>query len=105
MARAAPRLTSPTCTPGARSSLPGAGWIGLDPHLRPLCRRRPFAAGLHADPPSSAAPISGAVDECEVEFGHEMVVTRVWEAPRVTKPLQREPVAQVLQLGERSTPS
>ena len=26
-----PRTTSPTCTPGARCIIPGAGWVGLDP--------------------------------------------------------------------------
>ncbi|MFO1227510.1 DUF2126 domain-containing protein [Roseateles sp.] len=80
--------------------LPGAGWIGLDPtsglfagegHLPLACTPQP----------SSAAPISGAVDECEVEFGHEMVVTRVWEAPRVTKPYSESQWQQVLQLGEQ----
>ena len=36
--------------------------------------------------PSSAAPVSGAVDECEVEFSHHMQVTRIHEDPRVTLP-------------------
>ena len=36
--------------------------------------------------PSSAAPISGGVDECETEFEFDMTVTRVHESPRVTLP-------------------
>jgi len=32
------------------------------------------------------APITGMVEDCEVEFEHTMRVDRVWEAPRVTSP-------------------
>ncbi|MCU7374612.1 transglutaminase family protein [Paucibacter sp. O1-1] len=80
--------------------LPGAGWVGLDPtsglfagegHIPLACTPQP----------SSAAPISGAVDKCEVEFGHEMSVTRIWESPRVTKPYTEEQWTEVLQLGEQ----
>jgi uncharacterized protein (DUF2126 family)/transglutaminase-like putative cysteine protease len=80
--------------------LPGAGWIGLDPtsgllagegHI-PLC----------ATPePSSAAPISGAVDECEVEFGHDMYVRRLYESPRVTKPYTDEQWRAIDTLGQQ----
>jgi uncharacterized protein (DUF2126 family)/transglutaminase-like putative cysteine protease len=65
--------------------LPGAGWIGLDP-----------TSGLYAGEghiplacspePSSAAPISGTIDDCETTFEHRMSVQRIWEAPRVTLP-------------------
>ena len=65
--------------------LPGAGWIGLDP-----------TSGLYAGEghiplacspePSSAAPISGAIEACETTFEHRMSVRRIWEAPRVTLP-------------------
>ena len=45
------------------------------------------AAPLAATPdPQGAAPVTGAVDECEVTFGHEMSVRRIYEAPRVTEP-------------------
>ena len=78
--------------------LPGAGWIGLDPtsglfagegHL-------PVAA---TPQPSAAAPISGGVDECEVEFFHEMTVTRVHEDPRVTLPYTDKQWAEIEALG------
>jgi uncharacterized protein (DUF2126 family)/transglutaminase-like putative cysteine protease len=78
--------------------LPGAGWVGLDPtsglfagegHL-------PLAA---TPEPSSAAPVSGNVDPCEVTFAHEMSVWRVQEAPRVTLPYTEEQWQRILSLG------
>ncbi|HEV3216440.1 MAG TPA: transglutaminase family protein [Vicinamibacterales bacterium] len=69
--------------------LPGAGWIGLDPTSGLLAGEGhiPLASTPgHA----SAAPVTGAVDECEVEFGHEMAVRRIYESPRVTKPYTEE---------------
>ena len=80
--------------------LPGAGWIGLDPTSGLLAGEGhiPLAA---TPTPGSAAPISGAVDESEVEFDHEMSVTRIYESPRVTKPYSEAQWAEVLQLGEQ----
>ncbi|MGN6581691.1 MAG: DUF2126 domain-containing protein [Bordetella sp.] len=65
--------------------LPGAGWIGLDPTSGLLAGEGhiPLAA---TPEPGSAAPVTGAVDECDVEFSHAMDVTRIFESPRVTKP-------------------
>ena len=65
--------------------LPGAGWIGFDPTSGLLAGEGHIALACTAEP-SAAAPISGSVDECEVEFRHEMKVSRIREAPRVTKP-------------------
>ncbi|HEY8876765.1 MAG TPA: transglutaminase family protein [Roseateles sp.] len=80
--------------------LPGAGWIGLDPTSGLLAGEGhiPLAA---TPTPGSAAPISGGVDKSEVEFDHEMSVTRIYESPRVTKPYTEEQWAEVLQLGEQ----
>jgi transglutaminase-like putative cysteine protease len=58
--------------------LPGAGWIGLDPtsglltgdgHLPLVC----------TPDPSSAAPVSGTVEPCEVTLEHTTRVERVLE--------------------------
>jgi uncharacterized protein (DUF2126 family) len=65
--------------------LPGAGWIGLDATSGLLAGEGHIPLACTPEP-SAAAPISGAVDECETVFEHHMSVQRVWEAPRVTKP-------------------
>ncbi len=78
--------------------LPGGGWIGLDPtsglfagegHIPLAC----------APELSAAAPVSGAVDECEVEFVHRMKVERIVESPRVTKPYTEAQWSRVDTLG------
>ncbi len=65
--------------------LPGAGWIGLDPTSGLMAGEGHIPVACTPEP-TGAAPISGAVDECECEFSHEMNVTRIFESPRVTKP-------------------
>src|SRR5579862_9560852 len=69
--------------------LPGAGWIGLDPTSGLLAGEGHIP--LAATPGHvGAAPVTGAADECQVEFGHEMTVRRIYESPRVTKPYTEE---------------
>ena len=80
--------------------LPGAGWIGLDPTSGLLAGEGHIPLACTPQP-GSAAPIEGLIDECEVEFGHEMKVSRIHESPRVTKPYTEAQWAQVLALGER----
>jgi uncharacterized protein (DUF2126 family) len=78
--------------------LPGAGWIGFDPTSGLLAGEGHIPLACTPQP-SSAAPITGAVDESEVEFAHAMRITRVWESPRVTKPYTDAQWASVLTLG------
>jgi uncharacterized protein (DUF2126 family)/transglutaminase-like putative cysteine protease len=78
--------------------LPGAGWIGLDPTSGLLAGEGHIPLACTPDP-SSAAPISGGVDECECEFGFEMTVTRIYESPRVTLPYTDEQWSKIESLG------
>jgi uncharacterized protein (DUF2126 family)/transglutaminase-like putative cysteine protease len=78
--------------------LPGGGWIGLDPTSGLLAGEGHIPLACTPDP-SSAAPISGAVDECKCEFSFEMNVMRVHESPRVTKPYTEEQWAEIEKLG------
>ncbi|HWW79722.1 MAG TPA: transglutaminase family protein [Steroidobacteraceae bacterium] len=78
--------------------LPGAGWIGLDPTSGLLAGEGHIPLACTPEP-SSAAPVTGLVEECEVEFEHTMGVQRIWEAPRVTKPYTEEQWAAVEKLG------
>jgi len=80
--------------------LPGAGWIGLDATSGLLAGEGHIPLACTPQP-SGAAPIEGLVDEAEVEFRHEMRVTRVYESPRVTKPYTDEQWQAVLALGEQ----
>ncbi|HEY2402609.1 MAG TPA: transglutaminase family protein, partial [Steroidobacteraceae bacterium] len=78
--------------------LPGAGWIGLDPTSGLLAGEGHIPLACTPEP-STAAPVSGKVEESEVAFTHAMKIERVWEAPRVTKPYSEEQWAAVQRLG------
>ena len=78
--------------------LPGAGWIGLDPTSGLFAGEGhiPLAA---TPSPQSAAPITGMHDEAEVEFSHDMKVTRILELPRVTLPYTEEQWQAIAKAG------
>ncbi len=78
--------------------LPGAGWIGLDPTSGLFAGEGhiPLATAPEA---SSAAPVTGLVGPCEVEFHHEMSITRIHEDPRVTLPYTDEQWNRIETLG------
>ena len=78
--------------------LPGAGWVGLDPTSGLFAGEGHIPLACTPEP-STAAPISGGVEPCEVEFAYEMSVQRVVESPRVTKPYSDEQWAKILACG------
>ncbi|SFI91062.1 transglutaminase family protein [Planctomicrobium piriforme] len=78
--------------------IPGAGWVGLDPTSGLLAGEGHIPLACTPDP-QSAAPISGAIDECEVEFDFAMTLTRIHEDPRVTKPYSPEQWEAINKLG------
>jgi uncharacterized protein (DUF2126 family) len=80
--------------------LPGAGWIGLDPTSGLLAGEGHIPLACTPDP-GGAAPITGALEDCEVRFVHEMSVTRIFESPRVTFPYTEERWAQIDTLGRQ----
>jgi uncharacterized protein (DUF2126 family)/transglutaminase-like putative cysteine protease len=80
--------------------LPGAGWVGLDPTSGLFAGEGHIPLACAANP-TSASPISGTVDPCDVTFGHEMSVTRVHEPPRVTKPYTDAQWTAIDRLGDR----
>ena len=80
--------------------LPGAGWIGFDVTSGMLTGEGhiPVAASPHY---RTAAPISGGVSAANTDFGFEMKVTRVNEAPRITKPFSDDSWGRLDTLGAK----
>ena len=79
--------------------LPGAGWIGLDPTSGLLAGEGHIPVACTPEP-ASAAPLTGGLDPCEVEFEHAMSVARIHESPRVTKPYRDDQWQAIEALGE-----
>ena len=80
--------------------LPGAGWVGMDPTSGLFAGEGHIPLACSPEP-QSAAPITGALEECRVEFSHEMSVRRIHEAPRSTRPFPEAVWAAIAALGER----
>ncbi len=78
--------------------LPGGGWIGLDPTSGLFAGEGHIPLSCTPEP-GSAAPVTGAVDECEVVFEHRMRVQRLHESPRVTKPYTDEQWSAIAAMG------
>ena len=79
--------------------LPGAGWIGLDPTSGLLTSEGHIPLAATPDP-VSAAPITGGIEKCEVEFDFGMTITRIHEDPRVTKPYTPEQWSSINAVGQ-----
>ena len=79
--------------------LPGAGWVGLDPTSGLFAGEGHIPLACTPEP-STAAPIDGFTDECEVEFDFENNVSRVHEDPRVTKPYTEAEWNDIVTLGD-----
>jgi len=79
--------------------LPGAGWVGMDPTSGLFAGEGHIPLACSPEP-RSAAPISGALEKCEVDFRHTMRVTRIHEAPRSTRPYAEEVWKAIVDLGD-----
>ncbi|MEE4383812.1 MAG: transglutaminase family protein [Pseudomonadales bacterium] len=79
--------------------VPGAGWIGLDPTSGLFAGEGHIPLACTPEP-ASAAPVTGAVEPCEVDFTFANSVQRLHEDPRVTKPYTEVQWQDVLRLGD-----
>ena len=80
--------------------LPGAGWVGMDPTSGLFAGEGHIPLACSPEP-QSAAPITGILEQCEVEFGHQMSVTRIREEPRSTRPYPEAVWEAIVDLGDR----
>jgi len=78
--------------------LPGAGWVGLDPTSGLFAGEGHIPLACAASP-TAAAPISGELEECKVEFDFAMSIARVAEPARVTKPYTDDQWRAIEDLG------
>lgn len=84
----------------AEAYLPGAGWIGFDAtsglltaegHIPLACAREP----------SEAAPVSGSVEPCKVDFSYEMTARRVGQTARTRQPFSEDDWAAVERVANK----
>jgi uncharacterized protein (DUF2126 family)/transglutaminase-like putative cysteine protease len=80
--------------------IPGAGWIGLDPTSGLFAGEGHIPLACTPEP-SSAAPVTGGIDDCKSEFNFYNKVTRVHEDPRVTKPYSEAQWSAINRLGQQ----
>lgn len=80
--------------------LPGAGWIGMDATSGLFCGEGHIPLACTPEP-RDAAPITGSLEQCEVEFHHEMSVRRIHEDPRVTKPYTDDQWQRIMEVGDQ----
>lgn len=80
--------------------VPGAGWIGLDQTSGLLAGEGHIPLACTARP-ASAAPITGYTDVAGVDFQFRMEVTRLEEAPRVTRPYTEAQWQEIDALGRK----
>ena len=82
----------------AEAYLPGAGWVGLDPTSGLLTGEGHIPLAATPDP-GSAAPISGLVEPCDVEFEFDMKVTRCGRPPGSPSPTRDQQWQDILAKG------
>jgi uncharacterized protein (DUF2126 family)/transglutaminase-like putative cysteine protease len=81
--------------------LPGAGWVGLDPTSGMFAGEGHIPLCCTANP-SSAAPVTGLLEgNASSTLQHEMSVTRITEAPRVSKPYSETQWQAIDSLGAK----
>jgi len=80
--------------------IPGAGWVGMDPTSGLFAGEGHIPLACSPEP-QSAAPITGALDECEVDFSHTMHVVRIREEPRSTRPYPEPVWEAIVNLGDQ----
>ena len=79
--------------------IPGAGWVGLDATSGLFAGEGHIPLACTPDP-YSAAPITGSIGPCEVDFKFYNKVTRIHEDPRVTLPYTPSQWRKINTLGK-----
>jgi uncharacterized protein (DUF2126 family)/transglutaminase-like putative cysteine protease len=80
--------------------IPGAGWVGMDATSGLLAGEGHIPLAVSALP-TSAAPVIGMTSVCDATLDVSMIVTRLHEDPRVTKPYTEAQWDEVRALGRQ----